>query len=61
MGDAAKKIAGLLLMMCSVFLLLGGLYSSDEMAAKPIRTLLILAGLTLLIAGFILYRLTKHH
>lgn len=56
----AKKIAGLLMMMLSIFLLLGGLYITDEMASKFVRALLTVCGLLLLILGFILYKLTDN-
>ena len=47
MRSAAKKIAGLLMMMISVFLLLGGLYFNDDMAAQTVRTVLIVCGILL--------------
>lgn len=54
----AKKITGLLMMMASIFLLLGGLYLNAEMVSQFIITLLIVSGVLLLIAGFVLYKLT---
>ena len=54
----AKKIIGLLMMMASVFLLLGGLYLNAEMVSRFVIPLLIAGGLLLLIAGFVLYKLT---
>lgn len=57
----AKKIAGLLIMMVSIFLLLGGLYLTVEMVSQLVITLLIAGGLLLLIAGFVLYKLTDEH
>ncbi|MBP3856812.1 MAG: hypothetical protein IK990_14505 [Ruminiclostridium sp.] len=59
MRSAAKKIAGLLMMMISVFLLLGGLYFNDDMAAQTVRTVLIVCGILLLCFGTVLYKLTK--
>ena len=56
-----KKIAGLLMMMVSIFLLLGGLYLTVEMVSQLVITLLIVGGLLLLIAGFVLYKLTDKH
>ena len=56
----AKKIAGLLMMMISIFLLSGGLYLTPEMVSKLTITLLIVIGLLLLIAGFVLYKLTDN-
>ncbi len=56
-----KKIAGLLMMMVSIFLLLGGLYLTVEMVSQLVITLLIVGGLLLLIAGFVLYKLTDEH
>ena len=47
----AKKIAGLL----------GGLYLTAEMVSQLVITLLIAVGLLLLIAGFVLYKLTDEH
>lgn len=55
MGNSAKKIIGLLLMMCSVFLLLGGLYLEADSA---VTGSLLGGGVILLIAGILLYRLT---
>lgn len=57
----AKKITGLLMMMVSVFLLLGGLYLTAEMVSQLVITLLIVGGLLLLIVGFVLYKLTDEH
>ena len=57
----AKKITGLLMMMASIFLLLGGLYLNAEMVSQFVITLLIAVGLLLLIAGFVLYKLTDEH
>jgi len=54
----AKKITGLLMMMASIFLLLGGLYLTAEMVSQLVITLLIVGGVLLLIAGFVLYKLT---
>ncbi len=59
MRSAAKKIAGLLMMMISVFLLLGGLYFNDDMAAQTVRTILVISGILLLCVGTVLYKLTK--
>ena len=53
-----KKITGLLMMMASIFLLLGGLYHNAEMVSQFVITLLIVGGVLLLIAGFVLYKLT---
>ena len=57
----AKKIAGLLMMMVSIFLLLGGLYLTAEMVSQLVITLLIVGGFLLLIGGFVLYKLTDEH
>ena len=57
----AKKIAGLLMMMVSIFLLLGGLYLTAEMVSQLVITLLIAGGFLLLIGGFVLYKLTDEH
>ena len=54
----AKKITGLLMMMASIFLLLGGLYLNAEMVSQFVIMLLIVGGVLLLIAGFVLYKLT---
>ena len=54
----AKKIIGLLMMMVSIFLLLGGLYLTTEMVSQLVITLLIVGVFLLLIAGFVLYKLT---
>ena len=59
MRSAAKKIAGLLMMMISVFLLLGGLYFNDDMAAQTVRTILVVSGILLLCVGTVIYKLTK--
>ena len=59
MRSAAKKIAGLLMMMISVFLLLGGLYFNDDMASQTVRTILVIFGILLLCVGTVLYKLTK--
>ena len=56
----AKKIAGLMMIMTSIFLLPGGLYLTADMVPQPVRTLLIVSGLLLLTAGFILYKLTDN-
>ena len=56
----AKKIAGLLMMMISIFLLSGELYLTPEMVSQLTITLLIVIGLLLLIAGFVLYKLTDN-
>ena len=57
----AKKIAGLLMMMVSIFLLLGGLYLTTEMVSQLVITLLIVGVFLLLIVGFVLYKLTDEH
>lgn len=57
----AKKIIGLLMMMVSIFLLLGGLYLNAEMISQLVITLLIVGGFLLLIAEFVLYKLTDEH
>lgn len=57
----AKKIAGLLMMMVSIFLLLGGLYLTAETVSQLVITLLIVGGLLLLIGRFVLYKLTDEH
>ncbi len=57
----AKKIIGLLMMMVSIFLLLGGLYLTAEMISQLVITLLIVGGFLLLIVGFVLYKLTGEH
>ncbi len=57
----AKKIIGLLMMMVSIFLLLGGLYLNAEMISQLVITLLIVGGFLLLIVGFVLYKLTGEH
>ena len=57
----AKKIIGLLMMMVSIFLLLGGLYLNSEMISQLVITLLIVGGFLLLIVGFVLYKLTDEH
>ena len=54
----AKKITGLLMMMASIFLLLGGLYLNAEMVSQFVIMLLNVGGVLLLIAGFVLYKLT---
>ena len=56
----AKKIAGLIMLMISVFLLSGGLYITTEMVSQFTVTILIVSGLLLLIAGFVLYKLTDN-
>jgi len=56
----AKKIAGLIMIMISVFLLSGGLYITTEMVSQFTVTILIVSGLLLLIAGFVLYKLTDN-
>lgn len=55
-----KKIAGLIMIMISVFLLSGGLYITTEMVSQFTVTILIVSGLLLLIAGFVLYKLTDN-
>ena len=57
----AKKIIGLLMMMVSIFLLLGGLYLNSEMISQLVITLLIVGSFLLLIVGFVLYKLTDEH
>ncbi len=56
----AKKIAGLIMIMISVFLLSGGLYITTAMVSQFTVTILIVSGLLLLIAGFVLYKLTDN-
>ncbi len=55
MGNSAKKILGLLLMMTSVFLLLGGLYLETS---GVLNAVLAGCGILLLIIGLLLYKLT---
>ncbi len=55
MGNSAKKILGLLLMMTSVFLLLGGLYLET---GGVLNAVLAGCGILLLIIGLLLYKLT---
>ncbi|HRU97799.1 MAG TPA: hypothetical protein P5092_10270 [Ruminococcus sp.] len=56
----AKKIAGIIMIMISVFLLSGGLYITTEMVSQFTVTILIVSGMLLLIAGFVLYKLTDN-
>ena len=56
----AKKIIGLLMMMVSIFLVLGGLYITTEMVPQLVITFLTAGGLLLLIVGFALYKLTDN-
>ncbi len=55
MGNSAKKILGLLLMMTSVFLLLGGLYLET---GGVLNAVLAGCGILLLIIGLLFYKLT---
>ena len=55
MGNSAKKILGLLLMMTSVFLLLGGLYLEP---GGVLNAVLAGCGILLLITGLLFYKLT---
>ena len=55
MGNSAKKILGLLLMMTSVFLLLGGLYLET---GGVLNAVLAGCGILMLIIGLLLYKLT---
>ena len=55
MGNSAKKILGLLLMMTSVFLLLGGLYLET---GGVLNAVLSGCGILLLIIGLLFYKLT---
>lgn len=55
MGNSAKKILVLLLMMTSVFLLLGGLYLET---GGVLNAVLAGCGILLLIIGLLLYKLT---
>lgn len=55
MGNSAKKILGLLLMMTSVFLLLGGLYLET---GGVLNAALAGCGILLLIIGLLFYKLT---
>jgi len=55
MTDAFRKITGLILMMIGAFFLLFGVFLVD----LSYRALLIVAGIVLIVLGFVMYRLMK--
>ena len=58
-SGAVSKIGGLILIILSIFLLLGGLYLPA--AVIPVWTLrgLVIAGLILLAVGIVMYKVLK--
>ena len=54
--EAAARMAGIVMMMCSVFLLIAGCYTTQTILANGVRYACIAAGLLLLVAGTVCYR-----
>ena len=59
MSGTVSKICGLLLIILSIFLLLGGLYISPAVFPVWLLRGLDIAGVLLLVAGILLYKVFK--
>ena len=59
MRDQVFKLVGILCLMLSVFLVLFGLYLTDDFAGAGVRTLTTAGGVALLCVGTLFYKLMK--
>ena len=57
MRDQVFKLVGILCLMLSVFLVLFGLYLTDDFAGSGVRTLTTAGGVALLCVGSFFYKL----
>lgn len=51
MSEATQKMLGLIAIIISIFLLMGGLYLPDGFVAEPTQTVLVVLGVVLLLGG----------
>ena len=59
MSGTGSKICGLILIIISIFLLLGGLYLPAAVIPVCILRVLYIAGLILLAVGIVMYKVLK--
>ncbi len=59
MRDQVFKLVGILCLMLSVFLVLFGLYLTDDFAGSGVRALTTAGGVALLCVGTFFYKLMK--
>ncbi len=59
MRDQVFKLVGILCLMLSVFLILFGLYLTDDFAGSGVRALTTAGGVALLCVGTFFYKLMK--
>ena len=59
MSKNTCRMIGLLTMLCSVFLLIGGLYLGPAGVPDFVPRICLIAGLVLLVVGVIFYRVLK--
>ncbi|MCR5720692.1 MAG: hypothetical protein K6F84_09000 [Lachnospiraceae bacterium] len=59
MSKNSIRITGIILMMVSVFLLIGGLYLPQAAVSKIVTNICLIAGLVLLIVGIVFYKVLK--
>lgn len=60
MSKNTCRMAGLIVMMISVFFIMGGLFLKGEGIPAALSPICLIAGLILLIAGVVLYRVLKN-
>ena len=51
MSEATQKMLGLVAIIISIFLLMGGLYLPDGFVVEPTQTVLVVLGVVLLLGG----------
>ena len=51
MNEATQKMLGLVAIIISIFLLMGGLYLPADFVAEPTQTVLVIFGVVLLLGG----------
>lgn len=59
MSETGYKVSGLIIIIISIFLLLGGLYFPADVFSVWILRLLNIAGFLLLAAGILMYKVLK--
>ena len=59
MSKNAYRMTGIIMMIVSVFLLMGGLYLPQAGISSAVTTLCLVIGLILLITGIIFYKIIK--
>ncbi|MGP1530209.1 MAG: hypothetical protein ACTTI3_07760 [Treponema sp.] len=59
MSETCYKVSGLIIIIISIFLLLGGLYLPAAVFSVWLLRLLDIVGLLLLVAGILIYKVLK--